>query len=50
MATPVSDHSLLVSPAGGGAETAALKQLVLDAVSSPLTGVMYTRALDDFFG
>jgi integrase len=34
-----------------GADTlAAVKQLVLDAVSSPLTRIMYARALDDFFG
>ena len=26
-----------------------VRQLVLDAVSSPLTRVMYARALDDFF-
>jgi hypothetical protein len=26
-----------------------VKQLVLDAVSSPLTRVMYARALEDFF-
>ena len=28
---------------------APVRQLVLDAVSSPLTRVMYARALDDFF-
>ena len=45
------DRALSVSPASGGADgIAALKQLVLDAVSSPLTRVMYARALDDFFG
>jgi integrase len=39
------------SPAMGGADAlAAVKQLVLNAVSSPLTRVMYARALDDFFG
>jgi hypothetical protein len=44
------DRALLVSPASGGADgIAALKQLVLDAVSSPLTRVMYARALNDFF-
>jgi hypothetical protein len=40
-----------VSDAHGGADAlTAVKQLVLDAVSSPLTRVMYARALDDFFG
>lgn len=39
-----------LSPAGGGADAlAAVKQLVLDAVSSPLTRAMYARALEDFF-
>lgn len=39
-----------VSDAHGGADAlTAVKQLVLDAVSSPLTRVMYARALDDFF-
>jgi integrase len=48
MALPAADRAL--SPAAGGADgMAALKQLVLDAVSSPLTRVMYARALDDFF-
>ena len=38
------------SPAGGGADSfTAVKQLVLDAVSSPLTRAMYARALEDFF-
>jgi len=47
MALPATGRAL--SPAAGGAdEFAALKQLVLDAVSSPLTRVMYARALDDF--
>jgi integrase len=51
MATFADDRALLVSPAIGGEDgIAALKQLVLDAVSSPLTRVMYARALDDFFG
>jgi site-specific recombinase XerD len=40
-----------VSPVCCSADAlAAVKQLVLDAVSSPLTRVMYARALDDFFG
>lgn len=39
-----------LSPALGGADAlAAVKQLVLNAVSSPLTRVMYARALEDFF-
>jgi integrase len=39
-----------LSPAPGGADAlAAVKQLVLNAVSSPLTRVMYARALEDFF-
>lgn len=29
---------------------AAVKQLVLDSVSSPLARVMYARGLEDFFG
>jgi integrase len=38
------------SSANGGADAlAAVKQLVLNAVSSPLTRAMYARALDDFF-
>jgi integrase len=38
------------SLATGGADAlAAVKKLVLDAVSSPLTRVMYARALEDFF-
>ena len=38
-------------PAHGGADAlTTVKQLVLDAVSSPLTRVMYARALNDFFG
>ncbi len=42
--------SQAVSPALGGADGfGPLRQLVLDAVSSPLTRVMYARALDDFF-
>lgn len=40
-----------ISAAHGGADAlAAVKQLVLNAVSSPLTRVMYARALEDFFG
>ena len=43
--------SLALSPTLGGADGfGPLRQLVLDAVSSPLTRVMYARALDDFFG
>ena len=50
MATLADNRALSVFPASGGADgIAALKQLVLDAVSSPLTRVMYARALDDFF-
>ena len=42
--------SQAVSPALGGADgLGALRKLVLDAVSSPLTRVMYARALEDFF-
>ena len=38
------------SPARGGADAlVSVKQLVLNAVSSPLTRVMYARALEDFF-
>jgi hypothetical protein len=40
-----------LSPALGGAHGfGPLQKLVLDAVSSPLTRVMYARALEDFFG
>ena len=50
MALLADDRWLSLSPARGGADAfAAVKQLVLDAVSSPLTRVMYARALDDFF-
>jgi integrase len=46
----VSQAALSLSPARGGADVfTAVKQLVLDAVSSPLTRVMYARALEDFF-
>ena len=39
-----------LSSATGGADVlAAVKQPVLDSVSSPLTRVMYARALEDFF-
>ena len=42
--------SQAVSHALGGADGfGPLRKLVLDAVSSPLTRVMYARALDDFF-
>ena len=41
--------SQAVSPVPGADALAAVKQLVLDAVSSPLTRVMYARALEDFF-
>jgi integrase len=41
--------SQAVSPITGADALAAVKQLVLDAVSSPLTRVMYARALEDFF-
>ena len=42
--------SQALSPAHGGADGwGAVRKLVLDAVSSPLTRVMYARALDDFF-
>jgi hypothetical protein len=34
-----------VSPVTGASALAAVKQLVLDSVSSPLTRVMYARAL-----
>jgi len=38
-----------LTPAPGGAEVLArIKQLMLDSVSTPLTRVMYARALDDF--
>ncbi len=48
MTLPATDRAL--SPAAGGADGfSTLKQPVLDAVSSRLTRVMYTRALDDFF-
>jgi hypothetical protein len=41
--------SQAISPASGGADAfAAVKQLVLNAVSSPLTRVMYARAPKDF--
>jgi integrase len=50
MATLADNRALSAFPASGGADgIAALKQLVLDAVSSPLTRVMYARALNDFF-
>ena len=42
--------SQAVSPVTGAEALAAVKQLVLDSVSSPLTRVMYARALEDFFG
>jgi hypothetical protein len=40
-----------ISPAAlhSADEFAATKQLVLHAVSSPLTPTMYTQALEDFF-
>ena len=42
--------SQAVSPALGCADGfGPLRKLVLDAVPSPLTRVMYARALDDFF-
>jgi integrase len=41
--------SQAVSPVSSADALAAVKQLVLDAVSSPLTRVMYARALEDFF-
>ena len=51
MAVVGADPATALSPASGGADAlAAVKQLVLDAVSSPLTRVMYARALEDFFG
>jgi len=39
----------LSSVTGGADVLAAVKQPVLDSVSSPLTRVMYARALEDFF-
>ena len=42
--------SQAVSPVTGVEALAAVKPLVLDSVSSPLTRVMYARALEDFFG
>lgn len=51
MAVVGANPATALSPASGGADAlAAVQQLVLDAVSSPLTRVMYARALDDFFG
>jgi hypothetical protein len=42
---------VVLSPALGGANGfGPLQKLVLDGVSSPLTRVMYARALEDFFG
>ena len=50
MPTLADNRALSGFPASGWADgIAALKQLVLNAVSSPLTRVMYARALDDFF-
>jgi integrase len=50
MAVVGADPPLALSLAHGGADApAAVKQLVLNAVSSPLTRVMYARALEDFF-
>jgi integrase len=40
-------NNLILHPAGGG--LAEVKKLVLDAVASPLTRALYSRALDDFF-
>lgn len=42
--------SQAVFPVTDAAALAAVKQLLLDSVSSPLTRVMYARALEDFFG
>ena len=42
--------SQAVSPVTGEEALAAVKQLVLDSVSSPLTRLMYARALENFFG
>jgi integrase len=51
MAVVGTDPVMALSPASGGADAlAAIKQLVLDSVSSPLTRVMYARALEDLFG
>jgi integrase len=38
-----------IVPVAGPNDFGALKTLVLDAVSSPVTRVMYSKALDDFF-
>jgi hypothetical protein len=46
----LADDRSLPFPASGGGEAFAVKLLVLNAVSSPLTRVMYARALEDFFG
>ena len=44
MALPAADRAL--SPAAGGADGfGPVRKLLLDAVSSPLTRVMYARAL-----
>ena len=50
MAVVAVDPAISLSPAQCGADAlAVVKQLVLNAVSSPLTRVMYARALEDFF-